>query len=95
LVAAALQASEHGPCFGGIGGLAERLAVNDDRGIGSEGRLAVAVNGPSFLSGEASDVGVREFAGEKGFVDTGGAHIEINAGDIEQFTTTGRARGED
>ena len=107
-VAAARQALQHAAGVVEVARLADDLAVERERGVGSKNRAQrhvthaqqrEAVGG--LGAGEAVDVGAHRFVGERGFVDTAFARRalwhqwqEVHADLVQQFAAAGAGRGE-
>ncbi len=77
-------------------GLAEKLAVDDDYGVGSEHDIlrTLTCNCQRLLARQPFGTIFRGFSGQRVFWNIGGLHFESDSGVAQQFLATRRGGGE-
>jgi hypothetical protein len=95
-VHASRKHAQHARSVRGIGGLAEKLAIDDNYGVGSEHNVVrtLMCNRKRLLTRQAFGTGFRSLSGQRIFRDVRGLHLECDSGAAQQFLATRRRGGE-
>jgi hypothetical protein len=95
MLAAGNQA-QHARGVRGIGGLAEKLAIDDNHGVGAEHDIVrtLTCNRERLLVRQAFGTVFRSLSGQRIFRDVRGLHLECDSGVAQQFLASRRRRGE-
>jgi len=91
---AARQARQHRSRLGGVGRLAERLAVERDDGVGAERELARARRGARLGERQAEHQRLGRLPGPRRLVGLGRPHLEVDAEPGQQLAAARRGGGE-
>jgi hypothetical protein len=88
--------AQHSPGVRGIGGLAEKLAIDDNHGVGAKHYIVRTLtrNRKRLLARKAFGAVFRGFSGQRIFRDVRGLHLEWDSGAEQQFLATRRRGGE-